>query len=290
MVGLFIISLLLPITGLLRTEFFPADNQDIVYINLEAEPGQKLEVTDLQIAKVENILRKEDPEIVRSFTTTVGGAAQTGNIRAGGSGSSTNLASITINLKKKDEDRTEKSADFAERLRKALKEVQIAGVKLSVEELKGGPPAGADLEVRVTGDDFHTLNKILRDIKGIAETIPGAVNVATSVQSTPLEFSFEFDTQKLQLNGLSLSQVALFLKMAVDGSEVTKIFKGSDEIVVRAWYDRTSVDTLSKIKGLKIKNQKGQYVFLGDLMKNSLESSVSSITRIDQKRTVSLTV
>jgi multidrug efflux pump subunit AcrB len=78
--------------------------------------------------------------------------------------------------------------------------------------------------------------------------------------------------------------------MAVDGSEVTKIFKGSDEIVVRAWYDRTSVDTLSKIKGLKIKNQKGQYVFLGDLMKNSLESSVSSITRIDQKRTVSLTV
>lgn len=60
--------------------------------------------------------------------------------------------------------------------------------------------------------------------------------------------------------------------------------------MVRAWYDRQSIDTLSKIKGLKIKNQKGQYVFLGDLMKNSLESSVSSITRIDQKRTVSLTV
>jgi multidrug efflux pump subunit AcrB len=135
-VGLFILSLMLPITGLLRTEFFPADNQDMIFVNLEAEPGQKLEVTDLQIAKVENILRKENPEIVSSFTTTVGGAAQTGNIRAGGSGSSTNLASITINLKKKDDGRTEKSVDFAERLRAALKEVQIAGVKLSVEELK----------------------------------------------------------------------------------------------------------------------------------------------------------
>jgi multidrug efflux pump subunit AcrB len=289
-VGLFLLSVSFPITGLLRTEFFPADNQDIVYINLEAEPGQKLEVTDAQIAKVETLLRKEDPEIVKSFTTTVGGAASTGNIRAGGSSSSTNLASITINLKKKDEDRTETSSHFADRLRTSLKTIQIPGVTLTVVELKGGPPAGADLEVRVTGDDFHKLNKILKDIKAIAETIPGAVNVSTSVQSTPIEFSFEFDTQKLQINGLSALQVASFLKMAIDGVDVTKVFKWSDEIVVRAWYDRQSIDTLSKIKGLKIKNQKGQYVFLGDLMKNSLESSVSSITRIDQKRTVSLTV
>lgn len=209
----------------MRTEFFPADNQDIVYINLEAEPGQKLEVTDAQIAKVETLLRKEDPEIVKSFTTTVGGAASTGNIRAGGSSSSTNLASITINLKKKDEDRTETSSHFADRLRTSLKTIQIPGVTLTVVELKGGPPAGADLEVRVTGDDFHKLNKILKDIKAIAETIPGAVNVSTSVQSTPIEFSFEFDTQKLQINGLSALQVASFLKMAIDGVDVTKVFK-----------------------------------------------------------------
>jgi len=37
-VALFFTSLMLPITGILRTEFFPADNQDIVYINLSAEP------------------------------------------------------------------------------------------------------------------------------------------------------------------------------------------------------------------------------------------------------------
>jgi multidrug efflux pump subunit AcrB len=78
--------------------------------------------------------------------------------------------------------------------------------------------------------------------------------------------------------------------MAVDGVDVTKIFKGSDEIIVRAKYLPETVDTLSKIKGLKIKNAKGQYIFLGDIMKNNLESSVDSITRIDQKRTVTLSV
>jgi HAE1 family hydrophobic/amphiphilic exporter-1 len=112
------------------------------------------------------------------------------------------------------------------------------------------------LEVRITGEDAHRLNKILRDIKGIAATIPGAINITTSVQSTPLEFSYKFDAQKLAINGLSLGQVASFMKLAIDGSEVTKIFKNSDELIVRAQYLPETVDTLSKIKGLKIKNAK----------------------------------
>lgn len=62
-------------------------------------------------------------------------------------------------------------------------------------------------------------------MKAIAEKIPGAINITTSVKSTPLEFSYKFDTQKLAINGLSLVQVASFLKMAVDGTEVTKVFK-----------------------------------------------------------------
>lgn len=135
------------------------------------------------------------------------------------------MASITINLKKKDDGRAETSVDFANRLRTSLTKIQFPGVKIDVVELKGGPPAGADLEVRITGEDSNKLNKILKDMKAIAETIPGAINVTTSVQSTPLEFSYKFDTQKLAINGLSLPQVATFLKMAVDGIDVTKIFK-----------------------------------------------------------------
>lgn len=156
---------MLPITGLLRTEFFPADNQDIVYVNLTAEPGQKLATTSEQIRAVEDLLRKESVDSVTSFTTTVGQKASTEGVRAGESSGSTHLASITINLKKKDDGRIETSVDFAERLRKSLKTIQFPGVTLEVVELKGGPPAGADLEVRITGEDSHKLNKILRDMK-----------------------------------------------------------------------------------------------------------------------------
>lgn len=127
-------------------------------------------------------------------------------------------------------------------------------------------------------------------MKNIAATIPGAINVTTSVQPTPLEFSYKFDTQKLAIHSLSLSQVASFMKLAVDGLEVTKIFKGTEEITVRAQYLPETVDTLSKIQGLKIMNNRGEYIFLGDIMDNTLSSSVESITRIDQKRSVTLKV
>lgn len=286
---IFFLSIAMPVLGILRTEFFPADNQDIAYVNMTAEPGQKLETTSQQIALVEAELRKESIESIASFTTTVGGSAASGR-GMGGGWSATHLASITVNLKKKNDWRVETSVDFANRLRGILQTIQLPGVRFDIVELKGGPPAGADLEVRVTGDDFFVLTKILKDIRNIASTIPGAINVLTSVQSTPLEFSYKLDTQKLALNGLSVWQVASFMRLAINGVEVTKIFQGSDELIVRAQYMPNSVDTLTKIKWLKIKNNKGQYVFLGDLMNNNLESSVESITRIDQKRSVTLSV
>jgi multidrug efflux pump subunit AcrB len=288
-IALFIASIMLPVTGLLKSEFFPADNQDIVYVNMTAEPWQKLATTNDQIVIVEDMLREEPPEIVASFTTTVGQKMSMDDF-SGGASSSTNVASITINLKKKADGREETSVEFSERLRDTLEIIEFPGVVFEVVELQWGPPAGADLEVRITGEDSGKLNKILRDIKGIAATIPGAINVTTSVQATPLEFSYKFDTQKLAIHGLSLAQVASFMKLAVDGAEVTKIFKWTEEITVRAQYLPETVDTLSKIKGLKIMNNRWEYIFLGDIMDNNLASSVESITRIDQKRSVTLKV
>lgn len=37
-VGIFLVAIAMPALGILKTEFFPADNQDIVYVNMTAEP------------------------------------------------------------------------------------------------------------------------------------------------------------------------------------------------------------------------------------------------------------
>jgi multidrug efflux pump subunit AcrB len=100
-------------------------------------------------------------------------------------------------------------------------------------------------------------------VKGIVQTLPGAINVSTSKKPVPLEFNISFDPAKLSLYNLTLPQVGAFMRIALDGNEdATKIYKGTDEIYVKTRYTNNSVDTLDKIKNLKIKNNKGQYVFL----------------------------
>jgi Cu/Ag efflux pump CusA len=125
-----------------------------------------------------------------------------------------------------------------------------------IEEAKSGPPTGADLEVQIAGEDFTTLDKILTDLKPIILSIPGAINISTSRQAVPFEYLIEFDHNKLALYNLTVPQVASFLREAIDGVETTKIFRGSDEIVVRTRMAQNEVKTLNAIKNLKIKNQK----------------------------------
>lgn len=155
--------------------------------------------------------------------------------------------------------------------------------------MAGGPPAGADFELKISGTDFRVMESIANDVKKVLATIPGAINIETSRKPLPLEFRLSFDSEKLALYNLTLPQVSLFLKNTIDGTDATTIYKGDDEIAVRTRYETGSTDTIDKIKDLKVKNNLGQDVFIRDILKAEFEPSVFSISRIDQKRVISVT-
>jgi multidrug efflux pump subunit AcrB len=277
---LFVLSLLMPITGLLKSEFFPKTDQDIFAIDIEAEAGTKLDVTSDLVKPLEDRLRKETE--VKNFSTSIGSASNLGG--NGGTTSASNYANITVNLVKKEEGRKESSMEIAERLRQEFAKIRTA--KVTVAEQAGGPPAGADFEVQIVGDDFTVMDRIVADTKKTLSEIPGAINITTSRKPLPLEFRFAMDDSKLAVYNLSMGQVAMFLKNAIDGVEATKIYKGTDEIVVRTRYAEDSVDSIDKIKNLKIVNSQGQAVFIRDIVSNELQPSVFGINREDQKRIV----
>ncbi|MDD4151136.1 MAG: efflux RND transporter permease subunit [Candidatus Gracilibacteria bacterium] len=280
---LFLSALALPITGILKSDFFPKRDQDNIYINMEAEAGTKLDKMSELAEKVEKFIMKEKE--VSSFSTSIGGLASTGK-SSGGSSSSSNYANISINLIKSENGRKESSIDISERLRNEVKDIK--DFKVTVVELASGPSTGADFELKISGDDFVILDKIAADVKKVLQTIPGAINIDTSRKALPFEYTFSLDTSKLALYDLTIPQVSTFLKNTIDGVEATKVYKGTDEIVVRTKYETNSTDSLDKIKDLKILNNKGQYVYLRDIVKEKFKASVFSITRIDQERIVTV--
>jgi len=282
---LFISALLLPISWILKSDFFPKTDADTFFINIEAEAGTKLEST-LDITKdVEKILMKINQ--IDSFATSVWWLANTWKSTWWSNISASNYANITVNLIKKEYGRDLSSLVIVEKLRKDL--LKIKAVKVTVVEWSSWPPAWWDFELKISWEDFKIIDKISSDVRNVLLKVPWAVNIDISRKPLPFEFSIALDPVKLSLYNITIPQVSSFLKSSVDWVDATKIFKASDEIIVRTKLDSDYTDSLDKIKELTIKNNLWQNVILRDLFKADFRASVFSISRLDQKRVVTIT-
>jgi HAE1 family hydrophobic/amphiphilic exporter-1 len=142
--------------------------------------------------------------------------------------------------------------------------------------------------LQIAWENFDKLDIISKKVKKELSNIPWVINIETSRKPLPLEFRLNFDSSKLEINSLTLPQVSFFIKNSIDWTEATKIYMWNTEVLVKTRYSDEYTDTLDKIKDLKLKNNKWQYVYLRDLLSVDLEKSVFSIQRIDQKRVVSI--
>lgn len=278
---LFVSAIGLVATGIVKTDFFPKSDSDTISINIEAEPGMKLETVSQMVKPVEQRLLQE--HWIDSFATTIGSSATPQN---GSATQGSNYAYISINLIKKEYGRTETSMDIAEWLRKDFDKIKT--MKVTVAEQWSGPPAGSDFQVGISGDDFTIMNQISKKVQDVLATIPGAINISSSRKPLPSEFRFSFDNDKLALYNLTLPQVSVFLYNVVHGAQATKIYKGTDEIDVMTYYDTGYTQSLDSLMDTKIPNNSGHDVYLRDIAKNTLVSSVFGIDHKDQKRIITI--
>lgn len=76
--------------------------------------------------------------------------------------------------------------------------------------------------------------------------------------------------------------------MAISGTEVTTVLRDNKEVKVIARFDDHAIPTLEAVQNLQILNKDRQPVALRDVATISLEPSIDSVARIDQKRVVVL--
>lgn len=286
-------SLSLPITGILKPTFLPPNDFIFMYVNIEGPPGMIAERTREVADQVTEVLRTQD--IIKNFSLVAGSTgSDVSSFSSIASGGNSNRAQFAILLHELEDrpiveelGRGEKSYEFAPRLRELLK--PIDGADVNVQEIAGGPPSGADFAATIAGEDLEELERLANKYRDIVAAIPGTVDEETSIELNPGEFSFIFDYDQLHLRGLSVVQVASTLRTALSGSEVTTVFQEGDEISVIAAVEEDSVPTIDAILNLSLSNGRGQLFKLGDVVDVELGSSLTSISRLDQKRVMSVT-
>lgn len=279
---LFIVSISLPVVGIVKTEFFPASDSEEIYVSMRAPSGLKLSESDKIIQKVEERLYKY-PEII-NFSTIVGNPGSGGDI--GITQDTSNTASITIKLSPTKE-RDRKAYEISDLIRDDLKDIEEATIKVSSPS--GGPPSGSAFQAQIMGDDLQELDKIANDLKKIIDSIPGTINSDISFKESPAEYTFKLNTAKMELYKLNASLVGMTLRTAISGNTISTVIKENEDIDVVARFDESKIPSLDDIQNLQIINLEGKPVFLKDVAAIELKPSIETINRIDQKRTVYLT-
>lgn len=288
---LFVLALSLPVTGIVKSEFFPGDDIDLIFIEIEQKQGTPLEITNLSALAIEEYLY--DDEVIESFTTTVGGTSAFTGGSLGATTEGGKFANITLNLVSKDE-RDESSSEIAERYRRAFADFNTFTVRIYEQE--NGPPSGAPILVTFAGDDLDQLERIADRAERTLAGISGTTEIVSSTKDNGLEFALSVDRAKAAEVGVSPAQIAQVLRSAVSGTIATTMNDANTDIDVLVsadlnanWRDTNELNeaNIDTILNIPIRTLRGE-VLLGSLVSASLERSKAVINREDRETIASV--
>ncbi len=281
-----ILACLLPVSGLMKVIFFPPEDVDFVFVEIETKQGTPITETDFAVRQVEEILYEKS--YIEAFTSTAGsGSAFTGS---GNSGSK--YGNITITLKT---NREETSAEVTTDLRASFLSIKDATIKIS--EIENGPPTGAPVFIKFFGDDLGDLARATERAEDVLNSITGTRDVLLSTKSNATELVLEVDKDKASLLGVSPIVIGQTLRTAVFGVIATTITRdGNDsDVVVRLALNSESTDisaipkiTLDTLRNLTVRSQNGDSVLLGSVVREALAPANAVIVHEDEERVESI--
>ncbi len=277
----FFMTLTLPVLGLVNVVFFPPENVDNVYIEVETKQGTTLAETDLSLRAAEEILY--ELPYVESFTSTAGAGSvftQSGN--AGGK-----FGNISVTLS---ETRELRSQEVAILLREELRKITTADFKIT--EQSNGPPSGAPIVLKFIGGNLEDLALAADNAERLLASIPGTRDIEASTKNSATEIVLSIDHAKANAAGVSPFAVGETLRSAVFGITATTITENGDDvdIVVKLDVGPKTVDaganpeiTLTDLKNVSINTGNGS-VLVGSIINEDLASARAAIVHEDEER------
>ncbi|MDD3646082.1 MAG: efflux RND transporter permease subunit [Candidatus Gracilibacteria bacterium] len=156
------------------------------------------------------------------------------------------------------------------------------GLDVSVAALKGGPPTGSAVGIKLKSDsaqNFDLLKEVTLDFEKYLEVLKGAKNITTSSSDSPGQFVFQFDKEKLSNVGLNqddiLSQVYFFTNPLKAGSIKSSLEDNEIVVLYKDFEETLNPDDVENI----IVNTKIGKIRVGDFANFEFKKAVNSITR-----------
>jgi multidrug efflux pump len=255
-------------------EYFPEVEMPFGMVDIRARGDLSIDEMDELVRQVENRVLGM-PEIENLYAKVGSG---------GDDAASDHIGSLTLNYV--DWDKRRKSDEILAEIRS--KTSDLVGIVIETRKPDPGPPIGKPIHIEVSSRFPALLDEAVADIRAIMEEHPAVTNIEDSRPLPGIEWQIDVDRAEAARFGADISLVGAMVQLVTNGIKIGEYRPddSDDEIDIRVRYPE-QYRSLSQIDELRIPSNDG-LVPIRTFVERKPAQKVSTITRIDMRRTISI--
>lgn len=259
-------------------ELLPATDESEVRIDVEMEPGTRVQVMAATLERIEKIVRANVPEVKNIVASSGGPPWRT----TGGYIGDMRIALVPQSQRKRS------SQQVADDLRPKLARIPGAAIRVRAGQglpvLRMGMSSGENVQVEIYGHDFATAEELAKRIKAEVAQVAGVTDVKLSREAGSPEELMIIDRQKAGDLKLTVKQIAEAFETCVAGTEAGYYREGGDEFRIRVKVKDAERMSVNDILDLTLTNAEGEQVALRNVVTPQPRLGPTIIERKNQER------
>ncbi|MCI4668916.1 MAG: efflux RND transporter permease subunit [Bacteroidia bacterium] len=263
--------------------FFPTADKPLLLVDIDTPRGSDLAQTNRAALFVETVL--DSSSMVQSYISNVGHGNPQIYYNIIPKNFKKNHSQLIVNLQKWEE---KSFYALIDELRETFS--TYPGAKISVRELKNGPPYEAPIAIKVLGDDLDVLRKLSEQVEGIIAAEEGTINMDNPLSLGLTNLRTEINRDKAGMMGVQLVDIDMAVRTAIAGNELGSLnTKGGKEYEMVArlnWDKKVAISDLDRVS---LTSFSGAQVPLQQLVNVEFESSAAQIDHFDLQRANTVT-
>ena len=257
----------------LPLELIPPLSQGEFRIDMELDPGTRLEVTDGVLADVQQALLT-----IPGVHTTYSVAGTGGKLDASATRGGEQVGELSVVLV--DGATAGDEAEVMSLARRRLDNVPAAQFMIERPQLF---TFATPLEVEVAGNDLKAIEDVANSLVAAMAASPAFSDVESSIRPGYPELQIEFDQERTAAAGLFVPDVANRVVRKVRGEVPTRFTWEDKRVDIRVRLDEAERNSRADVENLLV-DAGGRQVRLGALAEVTMATGPADIQRIGQKR------
>lgn len=235
-----------------KVVLFPEGDPNNLFVYITMPEGTDIDVTDSITGIVENkvfeIIGEDNPDVEYVISNVALGAGE----NFFDNSQQPKLGKITIGFVEYKFRVGESTSNYLDRLRRELKGVPAATIVVNKEAM--GPPTGKPINIECRGEDIDELIAISEEVHTYINTlgIPGIEELKSDMELNKPEISVNIDRVKANKLGISTGYIAMTLRTALYGSEVSKFREGEDEYPIELRLNKSLRNDLDALMNIQL--------------------------------------